>query len=260
VFGRRALLSIAALTVAASSAFAACDVELQGEGRVAAVVDARTLRLDDGREVRLSALEIPAEAGDKAASFLSNLSAGQNVTLHGKDDAPDRYGRQPAFVWIYGHDGSLQTALLAAGMALTGAEADRTCRAELMAAEAGAREGHRGLWADPGFVKKASEPEKILNNIGQFTVVEGTVLSARQAGATFYLNFSQRWNQGFAVTISRRMMSAFVAAGMPPATLANKRIRVRGWIEKRGGPRLEVLSPDQIELIGSNAALAAGGN
>ena len=34
-----------------------CMAELIGEGRVASVIDARTLRLADGREVRLAAVE-----------------------------------------------------------------------------------------------------------------------------------------------------------------------------------------------------------
>ena len=34
-----------------------CALEPQGEGRVAAVVDARSLRLEDGREIRLAGIE-----------------------------------------------------------------------------------------------------------------------------------------------------------------------------------------------------------
>ena len=36
---------------------AGCAFEAQGEGRVAAVIDARTFRLQDGREVRLAGIE-----------------------------------------------------------------------------------------------------------------------------------------------------------------------------------------------------------
>ena len=88
--------------------------------------------------------------------------------------------------------------------------------------------------------------------IGRFIVVEGKVLSVRQAGATTYLNFGRNWTRGFAVTISRRMMAAFEAAGIVPKSLENKRIRVRGWVEARGGPRIEALRVGQIELLGEN--------
>src|SRR3977135_928503 len=69
---------------------AACSFELQGEGRVSAVIDARTFRMDDGREVRLAGLE----AVPDGSPALSALVAGRSVALRGETDGPDRYGRQ----------------------------------------------------------------------------------------------------------------------------------------------------------------------
>jgi hypothetical protein len=91
-----------------------------------------------------------------------------------------------------------------------------------------------------------------LTGIGRFTVVEGKVLSVREAGATTYLNFGRNWTRDFAVTISRRMIAAFGAAGIALKSLENRRIRVRGWVEMHGGPRIEVLRVGQIELPGEN--------
>jgi hypothetical protein len=54
------------------------------------------------------------------------------------------------------------------------------------------------------------------------------------------------------VIISRRVMAAFEAAGISLKSLENKRIRVRGWIETRGGPRIEALQVGQIEMAGEN--------
>ena len=117
------------------------------------------------------------------------------------------------------------------------------------AAEAAARQARRGIWADPAAIKNAESPGDILAGIGRFTVVEGKVLSVRQAGATTYINFGRHWTRDFAVTISRRMMPAFEAAGITPKSLENRRIRVRGWIEARGGPRIEALRVGQIEML-----------
>jgi len=80
-------------------------------------------------------------------------------------------------------------------------------------------------------------------------VVEGRVLSVRQAGATTYLNFGRSWTRGFAATISRRTTAGLEAAGIIVKSLENRRIRVRGWVEARGGPRIEVLRAGQIELL-----------
>jgi endonuclease YncB( thermonuclease family) len=249
----RVLIALGAMLIAAgstnSATAAGCTFELQGEGRVSAVIDARTFRMDDGREVRLAGIETVT---DRAAA-LSALVAGRSVTLHGETDAPDRYGRQPALVFADSAEASVQGLLLAQGEALVSATiADKACAAELVAAEATARRAKRGVWADPAVIKNAESPGDILARIGQFTVVEGKVLSVRQAGVTTYINFGRRWTRDFAVTISRRMVPAFEAAGIDLKSLENKRIRVRGWIEARGGPRLEARTLGQIELAGGN--------
>ena len=130
--------------------------------------------------------------------------------------------------------------------------ANKDCAAELAAAEAEARRAKTGTWADPAAIKNAESPGDILAGIGRFTVVEGKVLSVRQAGATTYLNFGRNWTRDFAVTISRRMVPAFEAAGLSPKSLENRRIRVRGWVEARNGPRIELLRVGQLEVLGGN--------
>jgi endonuclease YncB( thermonuclease family) len=260
--GRRIKLIAAALpcslilaAVADPARAAGCNFESQGEGRVAAVIDARSFRLQDGREVRLAGIEPVAteKANGNPRSALSAIVADREVTLRGQDDTPDRYGRQPAFVFLDGSDTSVQSQLLEQGNALVSSTVtDKDCASSLTAAEAAARQARRGTWADPAAIKNAESPGDILAGIGQFTLVEGKVLSVRQAGATTYLNFGRNWTRGFAVTISRRMVSAFEAAGIVLKSLENRRIRVRGWVEMRGGPRIEALRVGQIELAGEN--------
>ena len=238
---------------------AGCRFEPQGEGRVSTVIDNRTFRLEDGREVRLAGIETVTTG----SAALAALIAGGNVILRGETDAPDRWGRQPAFVFVgrsdtagEGSDASLQGLLLAQGEALVSADtADKGCAAELAAAEAAARQAKRGSWAEPGVIKNAESPGDILASVGRFAVVEGNVLSVRQSGATFYVNFGQRWTQDFAATISKRMMPSFEAAGITAKSLENRRIRVRGWVEQRSGPRIELLRVEQIEVVGENEGM-----
>jgi endonuclease YncB( thermonuclease family) len=247
-------LMLLAATVSPADA-AGCSFEPQGEGRVAAVIDARSFRLEDGREVRLAGIEpvISEKTKTNRTLALSAVVAGRDVTLSGEDDTPDRYGRQPAFVFLDRSDTSVQSQLLAQGEALVAATVtDKDCALLLNAAEATARRAKLGIWADPAAIKNAESPGDILAGIGRFTVVEGKVLSVRQAGATTYLNFGRNWTRDFAVTISRRMIPAIEAAGTALKSLENRRIRVRGWVEARGGPRIEVLRVGQIELLGEN--------
>jgi endonuclease YncB( thermonuclease family) len=251
--GLAVIASLMCVAMADSAAAAGCSFEPQGEGRVAAVIDARSFRLEDGREVRLAGIEPIASEKSNATSALAAVVAGREVSLRGADDTPDRYGRQPAFVFLAASDTLVQAVLLAQGEALVSATvAGKDCVSILTAAEAAGRQAKRGTWAEPAAIKNAESPGDILAGIGRFTMVEGKVLSVRQAGATTYLNFGPNWTRDFAVTISRRMLPAFEAAGISVKSLENRRIRVRGWVEAHGGPRIEVLHPGQIELLGGN--------
>jgi endonuclease YncB( thermonuclease family) len=245
-----ALAAIAAMAAAPASA-APCAFEPLGEGRVSVVTDARSFHLEDGRDVRLAGIEpvFPEKAGQTRA--LAAMVAGHDVRLSGEDDAPDRYGRQAAFVWLLPDETLVQRELLAQGEAIVApAVSDKDCAATLMAAEGMAREAKRGIWSDPAVIKNTESPGDILAGVGRFMLVEGKVLSVRQAGATTYLNFGRSWTRDFAVTIPRQALGNLAAAGLVPKSLENKRIRVRGFVEARTGPRIEVLRAGQIELLG----------
>jgi endonuclease YncB( thermonuclease family) len=232
---------------------APCSFQPQGEGRVASVIDARSFRLADGREIRLAGIEPVSVDAARRPAALAAVIAGRDVALHGDDDAPDRYGRQTAFVFVAGEEFSVQASLLSQGEAFAAADiADKDCAAALLAAEASGRQAKKGVWAGPSAIKNAESAGDILAGNGRFMLVEGRVLSVRQAGATTYLNFGRNWTRDFAVTISRRVLASFEAAGIAPKSLENRRIRVRGFIEARTGPRIELLRVGQLELLGAN--------
>jgi endonuclease YncB( thermonuclease family) len=255
---RAAILVFGILLVAATTSpahAAGCAFEPQGEGRVVEIIDARTFRLEDGREILLAGIEpaVIETARANRTAALAAIIAGRDVTLRGEDDTPDRYGRQPAFVYLASSETPVQALLVAQGEALVSATVtNKDCASVLTAAETEARQAKKGTWADPSAIKNAESPGDILAGIGRFTVVEGKVLSVRQAGATTYLNFGRNWTRDFAVTISRRVLPAFEAAGIVLKSLENRRIRVRGWVEARSGPRIEVLRVGQIEVAGGN--------
>jgi hypothetical protein len=118
-----------------------------------------------------------------------------------------------------------------------------------LGAERRARAAGLGLWADPYYVmRNAEDPAGILAVRGHFAVVEGKVLSVRESGATIYVNFGRRWSEDFTVTVPKRNERSFTAAGLPLKKLAGQRVRVRGTIEERGGPWIEALAPEQIEI------------
>ena len=84
---------------------------------------------------------------------------------------------------------------------------------------------------------------------GRFALVEGKVVSVGESGPIIYVNFGRHWATDFTVTILKRNARSFLAAGIEPRKLADRRVRVRGWIEERGGPQIEASRPEQIEFI-----------
>ena len=80
-------------------------------------------------------------------------------------------------------------------------------------------------------------------------MIEGDVVSVRESGGTTYVNFSRRWSEGFTAVIVKRNAAALLAAGLDPKRLKGRRVEVRGFVELRGGPRIEVTRPEQVAIV-----------
>ncbi|HZR88215.1 MAG TPA: thermonuclease family protein [Bradyrhizobium sp.] len=262
---RTGAIAFAVVVMAAPSCAASCAPPELGQGHVAEIIDGRSFRLTDGREIRLAGIEPAGATRADRISALATVLADRDVLLRGTDDAPDRYGRQSAFVYVPPADTPVQVQLVSAGSALVSPDLEGSdCAAALKAAESEARQAQKGTWAVNAVIKNAESPDDILAGIGRFTVVEGRVLSVHQFGATTYLNFGRSWTRDFAVTIPRRALAALAQAGLAPKSLENKRVRVRGWVEARQGraqgqnqgpmegPRIDVVRVGQIEVLGGN--------
>jgi endonuclease YncB( thermonuclease family) len=253
------LILVLAATLSMSGLCAAqgapCPLETIGTVTPAAVIDGRTFRLEDGRAVRLAAVEPPAPdtAPGSAAKFaLEKLLAGNGVLLKRHAAPTDRYGHLVAqvFVILGGSEHWVQQHMIAQGQARVGTRVgDPACAKALLGAENNARTAQLGLWADPVYaLRRADDAPDLRAAQGRFSVAEGKVLSVREVGSTIYVNFGRVWSRNLTVTILKRNVRAFTAAGVEPKKLENRRIRVRGWIEERGGPRIEAIHPEQIEI------------
>jgi endonuclease YncB( thermonuclease family) len=232
----------------------ACKAEVFADGWVATVIDGRSFALEDGREVRLSGIEVPmpeahgepgrqGNAGLAARDALTAIVGGQDVELRQvRGVAPDRYGRDLAFAYVTRDGAPISAAheMLGRGFARVSAQVgDRACAAELLGKERAAREGKLGLWGQAYYAVTGAESfDELVAERGRFAVVEGKVLSVRESGGTIYMNFGRR--------------RTFAAAGLDLKRLENRRLRVRGWVEERSGPRIEATHPEQIEIAERN--------
>jgi endonuclease YncB( thermonuclease family) len=257
-------MGLAAAGLAGAPALANdCAGEVAATGVVRAVLDGRTVMLEDGRVVRLAGIDIPRlpetreadvpSAEALARTFLEARIGRQPVTIRSYLSATDRYGRIRGYVFLDGEglEGSIQHVMLALGLVRI---ADRVgnpaCATSLQARERQARAAKLGLWADARHAARpADDPAAVLGLRGRLGMVEGRVLSVRESGATIYVNFGRRWSEDFTVTIAKRNARMLAAGGLDPKRLERRIVRVRGFVEERGGPWIEVVRPEQVEIV-----------
>jgi endonuclease YncB( thermonuclease family) len=238
-----------------------CGGEAIARGTVSRVIDGRTFTLADGRDVRLAAVEVPPESpavpdAAKAKTALDALVGGDAVVLRRAELPSDRYGRLVAYAYAVrdGEELFAQGELISSGLARVGDRiGSHACAEELLGRETAARKAKLGLWAEPYYdVLNAETPADVLAQRGRYALVEGKVVSVRESGATIYVNFGRRWSEEFTVTVLKRNERNFTAAGLDLKRLEGRRVRVRGWIEGRGGtavsPWIEAAHPEQIEI------------
>jgi micrococcal nuclease len=85
-------------------------------------------------------------------------------------------------------------------------------------------------------------------HIGEYAIVEGTVVRTYNAGNVIFLNFAQEYQGTFTVVIFAEDAAKFP---QPPEQLyLDRHIRVTGEIsEYRGTPQIIVRHPGQIEIV-----------
>lgn len=229
---------------------AAADASVADSGATA--IDARSIRLSDGRVLRLAGIEpfdlLLPDAGRAEAELQSRL--GEIVgpgTLRFQllAETPDRYGRLPALAWAA--DELIQEVVVRAGLAIAYANGDPLpCFDRLLAAEESARRAHRGFWKDQSL--PGAFPAALASRVGHFAIFEGRVLSVGNRPPRSYLNFGYRWRKDVTVEVAAADREAF--GGEPGlAAMAGHRVRVRGFLEEHSGPTLVVNSPMQLEVL-----------
>ncbi|SDG36072.1 thermonuclease family protein [Roseospirillum parvum] len=272
---RRAVVVLCALLLLAAPAKALSPQDLTpqdltpqdltpGEpGVVARVLDGDTVDLDDGRRVRLLAIQAPEmnygrgtpePFAEAATAALVELAEGRRVTPHFDRARHDRHGRLLAH--LVRADGLwLEAELIDRGLARVYTFADnRALGPALLRREAAARQARRGLWADSRHaIRAATAVARLLGEVGTFQLVEGTVRDAARVRDHIYLNFGPDWRTDFTVRVDEPawplFQQAFRGLGVDLLALEGRTVRARGWLRNRNGPMLVLDHPERLEVV-----------
>ncbi|MGE0630182.1 MAG: thermonuclease family protein [Hyphomicrobiaceae bacterium] len=261
-----ALIMAVVLITPAGAAKTDCR-EPSGKARsVARVLDGETVVLGGGTELRLTgalaprAFDSATEASiwppaDLARATLESLLLGRTITIRPPSGrATDRYGRLLAQAFVAAPDDRMlwvQEEMVRRGAARAYAPVgEEHCLAALIEAENTARAGKVGLWREAAYaVRPASDIPTLLRLEGTFQIVEGRVHQVSPRRTLVYVNFDQDWRRDFTILARGRALRAIQAEGLDLAKLQGRRVRVRGWIMRRGGPMIEIGHAAEVELL-----------
>ncbi|AMB86975.1 nuclease [Pseudomonas agarici] len=207
-----------------------------GAGRVEVqrVIDGDTVRLKDGRNVRLIGINAPelgrkgragepfAEAARRRLQALVMESGGHVGVVAGRE-RHDRYGRTLAH--LYGSDGmNLEARLLAEGLAYQVAVAPNGDLFECQQlAERQARQLRLGLWKRPSVLRA--------DQIGKpgFVLLNGHVSTIRHNRGGLWIEL----RGSVVLHVAPGRLEQFDALWI--SGLKGKQVEARGWVVERGG-------------------------
>jgi len=224
-----------------------------GTVTVASVDDDGMIALADGRTLHLAEIDVlHGRAGRNARAAIMDLAKAGAFTLKGDGPVEDRYGR--ITVQAYAADGRwVQEDLLWQGLARVATTPDyRALAHELLAIERAARTHRVGLWTNPDYALRT--PDQAARLVDTWQVVEGVVTAARTTHNGTILAFGDDPAHDLAVRIPNWIATEL---NVDPATLAGRKVRVRGWIGKSFGPVIAVNHAEQIEIVGHARRVAA---
>ncbi|ARN80010.1 thermonuclease family protein [Methylocystis bryophila] len=240
-----------------------CSLAAAEPATIARISDDFDFHLVDGRRTMLAGLEFPTAQGVTRDAALTRLIAwleGAQVFVEPLAAAPDRWGRLPVQMSAASSD-EPGAPLVSVGVVMIGEGLGRyrpdlaaaSCAKAYLAAETLPRARRIGVWADDPEIDESKASEATFAALAQkkgMAALSGRVASVGETTTAYYLNLGKNRGRDATVVISRKNLPIFLAQGWTPRSLLGRRIRVRGLIETNSGPRIEISSPAEIELLG----------
>jgi micrococcal nuclease len=215
------------------------------------VYDGDTIKLEDGRKVRLLGINTPEIShhgkpsepfGKEARQALVKLLAGNpRLALRYEEDRKDRYGRLLAHVYLPDKR-DVELVLLRQGLAAAVAIAPNVGNFDCYLAAEREAQG-KGMWKLSYY--QGVETTALPRGTRGFRLLRGKVVHFGESRRSYWLDLAGH----VAGRIPKRDMPSFEGR-LDLRKLEGKRIRVRGWLyQVHGETRLNLYHPDAIELL-----------
>lgn len=221
--------------------------------KVEKVYDGDTVKLEDGRKIRLLGINTPevqhrnqaTEAGGEAAKrWLMDKLKNQKVRLVTDVEPTDKYKRTLAHV-ITENKEHINVQLVELGLAAVNIYPPNLLYAdELVAAGNRAEQAKRGIWRQAEYT---TIPVGRLGSDGHpgWTRLIGKVSVIRSSRKFVYLEFSDL----FQARIEKKWLTLFPDI----SSYHGRTVEVRGWLNKnRGGWSMLIRHPSAMKIISSN--------
>jgi endonuclease YncB( thermonuclease family) len=249
--GKALLLSAFLVFTSPAQACEADRIDLSTS--VSWVYDGDTVRLRDGRKLRLIGINTPetgnkktlAEPGGEAAARrLAELieDSGNAIRIRIGEDSHDRYGRMLGHAYNT-RDQSITRILITEGHGAAVTVAPNQWNADCYyAAEEVARKHKRGIWASNSLGPIAST--ELPAGIRGFRIIRGRVISVKRVSNSTWLNLQGK----IGLRIDHDDQPYFEE--MDLRSLNQRVIEARGWIyQYKGQPRMHISSPRSIRIL-----------
>ncbi len=222
---------------------------------VSYIYDGDTIKLGDGRKVRLIGINAPEVGHDGnpaeplaevARQALQEMLAGQaRIALRYESERLDHYGRLLAHLYL-SDQSSVQERLLEQGLAaavvITPNVANLDC---YFSAEA--RAHGRGIWQQLRF--SGYETDQLPQEARGFYIIQGRVERIGESSKALWLNFANQGGAKVVVRIDKKDLPNF-ESGFDARQLRGKKIRVRGWLsERRGELQMRLYHPAALRRL-----------
>lgn len=215
------------------------------------VYDGDTVKLTDGRKIRLIGIntpemgrrETPSEPyANDARSALQKILKGRRVSLRYDKDRKDRYGRLLAHLYV-NEDDNVEVQLLERGLGTVLTVPPNLWNASCyVAAERRAQAAKNNIWSVPP-IESASLAKRSADFSG-YKVVAGRILRSERERDTLSLHL----DGGLTVYISSRDLPYF--DGTWPKRVEGVMLQVKGWLRYQGGEwRVQARHPTAFQFI-----------